>query len=267
MGIGEIFNVVLINPIFNILLVFMFIFTSWGVPGSLGLSIIGLTTFFRLLFNPLYKKQAELSMSMEEIRPQLNKLQKKYKKDPQKLQQEQLKLYKEKNINPAAGCLVMLVQLPLILALYQVLLRFFEAENVEVLHKMLDNIAYVDVLKGLPIDPEFLGFNLGVAPSQFGQYGAYYLIVPVITAALQYYQIVLTMPKPAEDEDAKKDGKKDDSFQAVFQKQMKVMFPIMIGYFSYILPIGLALYWNVISLFYIYQGTQRKKLAEQKAQA
>lgn len=267
MGIGEIFNVVLINPIFNILLVFMFVFTSWGVPGSLGLSIISLTTFFRLLFNPLYKKQADLSMAMEEIRPELNRLQKKYKKDPQKLQQEQLKLYKEKNINPAAGCLVMLVQLPLILALYQVLLRFFEAENIEVLHKMLDKVAYVDVLKGLPIDPEFLGFNLGVAPSQFSQYGVYYLIIPVITAALQYFQITLTMPNMAEDDTAKKDGKKDDSFQAVFQKQMKVMFPIMIGYFSYILPIGLALYWNVISLFYIYQGQRRKKLADQKAQA
>ncbi len=254
MGIGTLFNVLLINPIFNLLLVFMFVFTSWNLPWSLGWSIIALTTVFRLAFNPFYKKQAEMALQMEELRPKIEAVQKKYKDQPQKLQQEQMKLYQEKGINPAAGCLIALVQLPIILALYQVLLKFFETDIHEI-GKLLESVAYADFLKGLPIDPWFMGFNLSATPSQFQEFGAYYLLIPVITAALQYFQIVKTQPQRKEE--PKKDGKQDDSFQSVFQKQMKVMFPIMIGYFSYVLPVGLALYWNVFSLFSILQ-TRRK---------
>lgn len=257
MGIGDIFNVLLINPTYNILLLFIFVFSSWGLPGSLGLAITALTSVFRLAFNPMYKKQAEMAVHMEELRPKIEKLQKKYKDQPQKLQQEQMKLYQEKGLNPASGCLIALIQLPIILALYRVLLQFFETSSSEIT-ALLNKVAYADFLKDLPIDPMFLGFNLGVTPSQYQEYGMFYLIVPVVTAVLQYFQIIKTQPKPApKKESDKKDGKDTENFQAVFQKQMKIMFPIMIAYFSYILPVGLALYWNVFSLFSILQT--RKK--------
>jgi YidC/Oxa1 family membrane protein insertase len=259
--IGNIFNILLINPTFNLLLVFIFLFTSWNIPGALGWAIILLTTVFRLAFNPFYKKQAEMAIHMEELRPQIDKLQKKYKDDPKKLQVEQMALYKERGINPASGCLIALIQLPVILALYQVLLKFFQTKA-SALTVFLDKVAYFDFQKHLPLDPHFLGFNLGVAPSQYQQYGWYYLIIPVVTAALQYFQVVASQPQKAPEaaEMAKKsDPAEKDNFQAVFQKQMKVMFPIMIGYFSYILPVGLALYWNVFSLFSIIQGKAKQK--------
>lgn len=255
--IGTIFNIVLINPTFNLLLVFIFLFSSWSIPGALGWSIILLTTLFRLAFNPFYKKQAEMALHMEELRPKIEQLQKKYKEDPKKLQQEQMALYKERGINPASGCLIALIQLPVILALYQVLLKIFQTKE-GVLTVFLDKVAYADFLKHLPLDPHFLGFNLGVAPSQYQQYGWYYLIIPLVTAALQYFQVVAAQPKKKEEEKAIKPTTDDkESFQAVFQKQMKVMFPIMIGYFSYILPVGLALYWNIFSLFSIVQGKKK----------
>lgn len=255
--IGTIFNILLINPTFNLLLVFIFLFSSWGLPGALGWSIILLTTVFRLAFNPFYKKQAEMALHMEELRPQIEQLQKKYKDDPKKLQQEQMALYKERGINPASGCLIALVQLPVILALYQVLLKIFQTKEAA-LTVFLDKIAYASFLKHMPLDPHFLGFNLGVAPSQYQQYGWYYLIIPLVTAALQYFQVVAAQPKKKEDAKAIKTTPEDkESFQAVFQKQMKVMFPIMIGYFSYILPVGLALYWNIFSLFSIVQGKKK----------
>jgi len=261
MGIGDIFNVLLINPTFNILLVFIFLLTSWGIPGSLGWAIIALTSLFRTAFNPMYKKQAEMAAHMEELRPKIEELQKKYKDKPQKLQEAQMKLYKDRGINPASGCLIALIQLPVILALYRVLLHFFELKGAE-LTTFLDSIAYVDFLKGLTIDPWFLGFNLAATPSQYQEFGVYYLALPLLTAVLQYFQITMTQPKPvektAEQKAADKKAGKDESFQAVFQKQMKIMFPIMIAYFSYILPVGLALYWNVFSLISILQVKNKK---------
>jgi YidC/Oxa1 family membrane protein insertase len=264
MGIGHIFNVLLINPIFNILLVFIFVLTTLHIPGSLGWAIIALTTLFRFAFNPFYKKQAEMAVHMEELRPKIEALQKKYKKEPQKLQQEQLKLYQERGINPASGCLVGLIQLPIILALYQVLLQFFQTD-IKDIGAFLEKVAYADFLRDLPIDPHFLGFNLSVTPSQYQHYGYIYLLIPIITAALQYLQVVKAMPQKKEDPEAAKKKTKEEikaeqeSFQSVFQKQMKVMFPVMIGYFSYILPVGLALYWNVFSLFSIVQAMKAKK--------
>lgn len=257
---GEIFNVLLINPTFNILLVFIFLFSSWHLPGALGWAIIALTTLFRLAFNPFYKKQAEMAIQMEELRPKLEEVQKKYKDEPQKLQQAQMKLYQEKGINPAAGCVTALIQLPVILALYQVLLKFFETKP-EKLGAFLDSVAYANFLKDLPLDLHFLGLNLGATPSQYQQYGLVYLAIPLVTAALQYLQVVKSMPQPAKVEpEAKKDKKEEpENFQSAFQKQMKVMFPIMVGYFSYILPVGLALYWNVFSLFSIIQAQAKKK--------
>lgn len=253
---GELFTTLFINPTFNILLVFMYVFSTWGLPGSLGWAIIALTALFRMASNPFYKKQAQMAVQMELLRPEIEKLQKQYKEEPQKLQQEQMKLYKEHNINPATSCLGALIQLPIILALYRVLLKFFQTD-ISKIPAMLNKIAYADFLKGLPIDPHFLGFNLSVAPSHYAQNGIYYLAVPVVTAFLQYVQVVKTQPKKT----APATKEEQESFQAVFQKQMKVMFPIMIGYFSYILPVGLALYWNVFSLISILQTPKKAEIA------
>jgi YidC/Oxa1 family membrane protein insertase len=111
-----------------------------------------------------------------------------------------------------------------------------------------------------------LGFNLGIAPATFQHNGLHYLVIPALTAFLQYYQLKVATPAPKKvEEDPKalkkledKDGKKPEpSFQEVFQKQSKFMFPLMVGYFSYILPVGLALYWNVFSLFSILQAKEK----------
>lgn len=248
---GELFTTLFINPTFNILLVFMYVFSTWGIPGSLGWAIIALTALFRMASNPFYKKQAHMAVQMELLRPEIEKLQKQYKEEPKKLQEEQMKLYKDNNINPAASCVGAIIQLPVILALYQVLLKFFQTDILKI-SAMLNKIAYADFLKNLPIDPHFLGFNLSVAPSLYAQNGYQYLAIPLVTAFLQYLQVVKTQPKKSATKPEDK-----DSFQAVFQKQMKVMFPIMIGYFSYILPVGLALYWNVFSIISILQTPKK----------
>ncbi|MFS8159055.1 MAG: YidC/Oxa1 family membrane protein insertase, partial [Candidatus Roizmanbacteria bacterium] len=77
-----------------------------------------------------------------------------------------------------------------------------------------------------------------------------YLLIPLLTAFLQFVQFQVTTPKPA----PKKEGDKSEpDMSTVMASQMKIMFPLMIGYFSYILPVGLAVYWNVFSIFSLFQ--------------
>lgn len=261
---GDIFHIILVNPTANILLLFLYIFASLNIPGAFGWAILALTSTVRLIFNPFYEKQTKMAQEMAALKPHMEQLEKKYKNDKQQLQKEQLKLYQERGLNPAAGCIVAIVQIPFFIALYQVILMFLNGNT----QKAIDNInksVYFDVLKISKIDPWFFGFSLTTAPSHFKEVGWYYLLVPVVTAFLQYYQVKIqqspstpSAPQKEIKKVEKKDQKKDkkggsDDFQSIMQKQMLFMFPLMIGYFSYILPVGLAIYWNIFSLFSIYQ--------------
>lgn len=87
---------------------------------SYGLSIIVLTIIIRVILLPLNFKQIKSSLMMSKVGPEVKKLQTKYKNDPQKLQQETMKLYKEKGVNPLGGCLPLLIQYPILIALYYV---------------------------------------------------------------------------------------------------------------------------------------------------
>lgn len=254
---------ILSQPILNILLFFYFIISRLGVPGAFGFSIIGLTVFIRLLLHPLFHKQLMMAKKMEKMKPHLDSLTAKHKDDKKRLQEEQLKLYKEMGVNPASGCLTMLIQMPVIIGLYKVLGQFFgNGKAAAVAISAINNQAYLGFLKLTSIDPTFFGLNLGVAPSQFHKYGVYYLLIPVITAILQYYQVVVatpkntpsTLPAVADQKDKKSDA---EDMQKIMTTQMKFIFPIMIGYISYTLPIGMALYWNIFSIFTIIQYTRK----------
>ncbi|AZV58976.1 membrane protein insertase YidC [Clostridium sp. AWRP] len=87
---------------------------------SYGIAIILMTIIIRIIILPLGIKQARSSLIMNEIQPEVKKLQEKYKKDPQKAQQEMMKLYKEKGASPFSGCLPLLIQWPILIALYYV---------------------------------------------------------------------------------------------------------------------------------------------------
>lgn len=260
----QVFDLILVGPTTNILLFFHYIFNLVGLPGAFGFSIIALVAFIRLIFHPLTRQQMELTKKMEEMKPHLDRLTEKHKSDKQRLQQEQLKLYQQMGVNPASGCLYALVQIPVFIALYNVLILFLKNGTGDKVVLAVNKLVYVDFLKIATLDPWFFGFNLAATPSQFGKYGAYYLLIPVITAALQYFQVKVTMPQPKKAIVKKDDKKKDKSpdMQTMMGRQMLFIFPIMIGYISYNLPIGLALYWNIFSLFSIIQYRKPKKKME-----
>lgn len=263
--IGAIFDTLFFNPTKNLLVFFYYIFLQLKMPGAFGFSIIALTVFVRLALHPFFKQQMEMTKKMQDVKPHMDKLSAKHKKDPKKLQEEQLKLYQQYGINPASGCLFMVIQMPIFIALYQALALFFSG-NIQKTIIAINKIVYFPFLKIHSIDPWFFGVNLALSPQKANN--PLYYLVPVITAVLQYLQVQSSTPTPttapvlANKENNSKDKKgSGDDFQKAMNTQMKYIFPLMIGWFSLSLPIGLSLYWNIFSLFSIiqYRNIHKKK--------
>jgi len=272
-----IFDPFFFHPIINILVLFYKFFLFLKIPGAFGLAVVLLTVFIRLLLNPFFKQQLETAKKMQELKPHLDKLSQKHKKDPKTLQQEQLKLYQQAGINPASGCLFMLIQMPVFIALYNTLSKFLlNGGATTKLIAEINGFLYTPFLHIQSINPWFYGFNLAISPAKAGQW--YYYLIPVITGILQYLQVQVSMPQQSSTDNskatlatasvdnktldgAKNEEKKEDSgdFQKAMNTQMKFIFPLMIGWFSYTLPVGLSLYWNIFSLFSIIQYRQLKK--------
>jgi YidC/Oxa1 family membrane protein insertase len=267
-------NTVFIHPIFNVLMAFYKLAEWLHLPGPLGFAIIFMTIFFRLILYPLTNAQLKSARDMAKLKPHLDELTKKHKDDKAALQQAQLALYKEHNINPAAGCIPMLIQMPALIALYNVFYQFFGANDVAKMIVEINNLLYIPALKITSIDFTFFGGSLGWKPDMWQKHGWWLLLIPVITGGLQWYQSKLMLPvqpKPSDvpptpttkklsvgSESVKTEEKKTDDM-AEMQKQMALMMPIMFGFFSYSLPIGLALYWNIFGLFGIMQQLKVNK--------
>lgn len=249
------FNTIFVFPILNLLILIYKGLLIIKIPGALGFAIIILTVIIRGLFNPFFKSQMQMSKKMADIKPQLDQLSLKHKNDQKQLQQEQLKLYQQAGINPASGCLFMIIQIPIFIALYQTLnlLLVNKGEKIVV---AINKVLYSKAISITSINPWFFGLNLASTPKQGGHF--LFLLVPLVTGFLQYLQAQSMTPPTTSSSKTltTKDGvKKDDSgdFQKAMNTQMKYLFPIMIGWFSYSLPIGLSIYWNVFSLFSIFQ--------------
>ena len=170
---------------------------------------------------------------------------------------EMAKLYKEHGANPAAGCLPLLVQFPIIIALYNSLFGLFKnTDPVSYINKMV----YTPSLHVDKWDMNFFFVNLGELPSHWQQVGVWLLLIPVITAALQFLQTKLTPNAFGQASGQKAIAKKKDGatdtmadFSSIMQKQMLYFFPVMIAFISFGFPVGLSLYWNTFTVFGIIQ--------------
>lgn len=257
----NLFNSVFVFPILNLMVLLYKVFLFIKLPGAFGFAIIGLTVLIRGLFQPFFKQQMETAKKMQELKPHIDRLNEKHKNDQKTLQQEQLKLYQQYGINPASGCLFMIIQIPVFIALYNTLSLFLtNGQGIKAI-SAINKVLYSPYLKITSIDPNFFGLNLAISPKQAGHW--IYWLIPLITGILQYFQATsMVMPTGTTDSVVQKGGqvdkKKDDSadFQKAMNTQMKFMFPILIGWFSYTLPFGLSLYWNIFSIFSILQGKQ-----------
>jgi YidC/Oxa1 family membrane protein insertase len=203
---------------------------------SYGIAIILLTLLIRILFWPLTHKSTDSMKRMQEIQPEIKALQAKHKDNPQKLQQETMKLYKEKKVNPMGGCLPMFVQIPVFIALFTVLRNAIELRYSGFLW-----IADLSMAENL-----FAGKIPFVGSLN---------ILPLVMSASMIWQQKLTGSAPAATPE-----------QQQQQKMMMFMMPIMMLFFFYSMPSGLVLYWTTSNLLMIAQtglrNLKKKKPAE-----
>ncbi len=196
----------------------------YDLTGNFGLAIIGITILTKIVTLPLTLKQDKSMRAMKEIQPEIEKLKAKYKDEPKVLNQKTMELYKEKKINPAGGCLPLLIQMPILFALFGVL-----RTNPDIISKAGEVVYPFIHLPTIPSTSSFLWLSLG-SPDP-------YYIFPLLNGVLSFLQQKLT-------------GSGDSNPQ---MKNMMYMFPVMMIFISYKMPGGLQLYWVVSSLAGIIQ--------------
>jgi YidC/Oxa1 family membrane protein insertase len=261
----NLWNQILIWPITNILVGFYKLFEWAHIPWPLGWAVILMTITIRLILYPVMHAQLKSAKKMQDLKPHLDALAAKHKDDKTALQQAQMALYKEQGINPAAGCLPLIIQMPVLIALYNVFYQVLNAGNITKIIGEINKIVYFPVLKLDQLSLDFFGTNLAVKPSQWQTHGWWLLAIPVITGLMQWYQTKLMTPQKAKVQTDKpalarpvgkdgKDNKKSDTDTAgEMQQQMAIISPLMFAFFAFQFPLGLALYWNVFGLFGIMQ--------------
>ncbi len=225
--IGTIFNIALYQPILN------FLIWLYIVLGSFGGAVLILTIIIRLVLYPLNNKSLKSQKELQEIQPLIKEIQTKYKTDTQKQAEELMKLYKEKGFNPFAGLWYILIQIPLILAIYYVIRNI--ASGVDITNNLYPFINFSGT-----IEPMFLGINLSQPHTLFA----------IIVALAQLAQIWTMQPKKAPNVN---EMDQTERLQNMMQKQMLVIFPLLTFFVLTQLPSALGLYWLVITLFTIIQ--------------
>jgi len=231
----------IINPFITILL---FLYKILG--GNVVLAIVGFTILVRLATYPLTAKQQRSTKAMQALQPELKKLQEKYKNDPEKKARAQMALYKEFGVNPLAGCLPLIIQFPVIIALYQAIIATLAATPLQLLN--LSGRLWVPSLASeIPLGNRFLWLNMAV-PDPF-------YILPILVLVTTWLQQKLMMPAPKEPEP----GSKPDP-SAAMTKQMMIVMPLMFGFFSLSFASGLSIYFIVSNLIGIGQGMLTGKI-------
>jgi YidC/Oxa1 family membrane protein insertase len=224
-----VWDAIIINPFTNVLLL---IYELLG--HNFAIAIIVFTVLIRLITYPLTVQQQKSAKAMQAMQPQLQALQKKYAKDKETLNKETMKLYQEAGINPLGGCLPMLLQFPIFIGLYQVILLVMAVNPLQLFNLSKHLYPFLPQLVSLlPLNNRFLWLDLGL-PDPF------YLLPILVVITTWWQQKVMTPPSA------------DPQSQAM-NRQMALMMPLMFGYFVMISPSGLGLYWLISNLIGVAQ--------------
>ena len=196
-----------------------------------GIVIIIFSILLKIILQPLTNKSTKANLKMQSIQPQVQELQKKYKNDPQRMQQELSKLYKEAGANPFSGCFPLLLQMPIFIALYNVLRYTIDMRNAR-FFGWLNDLSEPDP----------------------------YLILPLIMAGFMVLQSLMSQP-------SKETLDKMDDQQKAMQRSTKMMtwlMPIIMFFIFRSLPSGLVLYYTVFNILSVIQMYYMKKNMKKK---
>jgi YidC/Oxa1 family membrane protein insertase len=233
------YNDIIYRPLLNLLVFFYNV-----IPGhDIGLVIILLTILIRLVLAPSFHKSLKSQKAMNDLQPKLSEMREKYKNDKEGQAKAMMALYKEHKINPLSSCLPLVIQLPILIGLYQV---FTTALNSKADIVVRLQGLYSFIYRPESISPYFFKvLNLG-EPS---------IVLGVLAGLAQFWQSKMMMPKPTPGQDT---TTKAMSFQTTY------ILPIVSIVIAIKLPAGLPLYWVVTTLFAVAQQyyIMRKKTNE-----
>lgn len=229
---------IIVNPFTNVLLAITLVVQNFGV------AIILFTILIKLITWPLTTSSMKAAQSMQQLQsdPRYKKIQEKYKNDKEKFAQEQMKLYKELGVKPMGSCLPTLIQFPIIIGLYQSIIKAMAATPYELLN--LERIVYsfLDSNKLLPLQNKFLWMDLG-QPERLSVFGVQIPILAIIVVLTTFLQSKLMQPPTTTPNDQ----------GAAFSKAMNLYMPILMGWMAYSLASGLALYFVISNIATIAQ--------------
>lgn len=248
----------LFTPIFQAFFVTLVLLD--GLTGNIAIAIVLLTVILRLVLIPLYRRQLVSTRQMQLVQPEVRELQRKYKGDRLKAQEAVTRFYRERGINPASGCLPILLQLVLIIPMYSVISQgltnydvngMLNVLGVQLLTLPCDAAPVVNAAGQVTnpcINPVAFGINwsipepqtTGLAVAGFG-----ISILAILSAVLQLVQSRMTLPPP--------DPATADDPNVRIQRQMAYFLPLISIFYGGILPTGLFLYWIFGTVFSILQ--------------
>lgn len=215
------------DPLYNALVV-LFDILPWA---DAGLAVIILTIVVRLIIYPLSKKAVLTQIKMAELGPALAEIKERYKNKAEEQAKETLALYKEKKVNPFSGIFVILIQIPIILALYQIFLLLPEVNG---------SLLYSFVKVPQDINTTFIGL-LDITEKS--------LPIAILAAASTFFQFKVSMKNQIRPQG----NSFGNNLARSMQTQMKYVFPLIVLVISYSISGVIALYWFVTNLFSIGQ--------------
>jgi YidC/Oxa1 family membrane protein insertase len=227
--LGQIFDLLVVNPMMNLLLLLY----GW-LGQSYVLAIVVLTVLIRLITLPLTFQQQVSAAKTAAMQPKMKALQEQYKGDPQKLNAELRKI----GFSPLNGCLPTLIQFPILIGMYQAIVRTLALTPLSLLEMGKHVYGFLPNLSQLvPIKGTFLGFlDLGSA-----NHAASFFVIPVLVVITTFFSSKAMQAPVA------------DPTMAQTNQMMTFTMPLMIGFFSLQTPIGLGIYWIVSNLIGVVQ--------------
>ncbi|KKR70767.1 MAG: Membrane protein insertase, YidC/Oxa1 family [Candidatus Woesebacteria bacterium GW2011_GWA2_40_7b] len=247
----NIFQVLLVQPLTNGLMLFYRILGQ-----NLGVAILGFSLFLIFILRPLTKPYLNSMKRIKELEPEVSKLKKKYLGDKMGFSKAQADLYKERKINPAAGCLPYLLQFAVLIALFNVFTTALAGDGNAMVkvNRLLYPALRFD--QNQVLNTKFLYLDVS-EPDKFNVPGIPFALPGlflILATVAQFLSVKITTPYISVEQKVAKSTKSDtDDMQVSMQKSMIYTLPLMTLFFGLSFPSGLALYWLVFSIVSVWQ--------------
>ncbi|MEI6480586.1 MAG: YidC/Oxa1 family membrane protein insertase [bacterium] len=227
------FNTFLYNPIYNLL-----VYLITVIPGGdVGIAVIILTIFIKLVLFPVSLKAVRTQMKMKVVEPELKKVQEMYKDNKEELSRKTFEIYRKNKINPFSSIVVLFIQIPVIFALYFAILKGLPVIKTDILYTFIHAPEHINM--------NFLGI-LDVSKNKG-------VILALIAGITQFYQAKLAMPAIAPAKNDSKEVSFKDEMMRGMHIQVRYVMPIVTFFIAYGLVSVIAIYWTVSNLFAIGQ--------------